>query len=69
MGLGDLVEQALTRAGITQERVEAWLGRPCHCEERKARLNALSSWAWRVLKGRDRDPRGTADDIMGASPE
>lgn len=49
--LGDRVEQALTLVGITSERVTKWLGRPCRCEERKRRLNQLSSWAIRILHG------------------
>lgn len=44
-GLGDLIEGALSKVGITHDRVDAWLGRPCGCPERKARLNALFSWA------------------------
>lgn len=48
-GLGDAVESALTRIGISRERVEAWLGRPCGCAERKEKLNRLGRWAARVL--------------------
>lgn len=50
-GLGDRVEQALTLIGITSERVEQWLKRPCGCQERKLRLNQLGSWAVRVIQG------------------
>ena len=52
MELGDAIEQALEVAGITKERVEYWLGRPCGCGERQEKLNALSRWAKRVLLGR-----------------
>ena len=49
--LGDIIEQALTKIGITKERVEEWLGGPCGCEERKEMLNRLSRWAKRILRG------------------
>lgn len=51
-GLGDKVEDALRLVGITQERVEKWLGEDCGCEERKERLNQLGRWASRVLSGK-----------------
>jgi hypothetical protein len=51
-GLGDAVESALTKIGVTKERVERWLGRPCGCAERKAKLNALGAFARRVLSGK-----------------
>ena len=50
-GLGDRLESALTTVGITSERVERWLRKPCYCEERKQRLNQLGAWANRVLSG------------------
>ncbi len=43
--LGDAVESALSAVGVTKERVEKWLGGPCGCEERKAMLNRLWTWA------------------------
>lgn len=43
--LGDFVESALKKVGVNQERVERWLGRPCGCQERKDKLNALHAWA------------------------
>ncbi len=48
-GLGDVVAAALAAAGLTSERVSAWLGAPCNCAARQARLNALGRWAQRVL--------------------
>lgn len=50
--LGDSVASALAAVGVTPERVEKWLGRPCGCEERQIKLNQLDIWARRVLKGR-----------------
>lgn len=50
-GLGDVIESALSSVGVTQEAVFKWLGVPCNCEERKQKLNQLSTWARRVVKG------------------
>ena len=52
MGLGDAIERALALIGVTSERIEHWLGRPCNCKERKEKLNRLGYWASRVLSGR-----------------
>lgn len=49
--LGDAVESALTKVGITKELVERWIGKCC-CDERKMRLNALDAWTRRVISGR-----------------
>lgn len=54
-GLGDLIEKALTRVGITSDRVTKWLGKECGCKERKERLNRLGNWARRILKGETKD--------------
>lgn len=51
MGIGDTVERALATVGLTAERVERWLGRPCGCKERREKLNRLGYWAARVLRG------------------
>lgn len=45
MGLGDAVEAALSAVGVDAAEVEAWLGRPCGCEERREKLNDLGRWA------------------------
>ena len=50
-GLGDHVEAALTKLGITSDRVEKWIGRKCGCRERKEKLNRLGAWAKKVLSG------------------
>ena len=52
MGLGDAVEQALAAVGISTGLVEKWIGRPCGCAERRAKLNRVGWWASRVLAGR-----------------
>ena len=51
-GLGDRIGRALATVGVTDGRVERWLGGPCGCPERRQRLNALGAWAERVLRGR-----------------
>lgn len=50
--LGDMIHNALDSVGITTDRVEKWLGKPCHCQERQEKLNQLDQWARRVMKGR-----------------
>lgn len=51
MLLGDSVKSALAIVGITEQRVSAWLGRPCNCASRQRRLNELHVWAGRILRG------------------
>lgn len=65
--LGDRVERALSLAGLTQERVEAWLGRPCGCDERREKLNQIDAWARRVVSGRIARAREYLSGIMGES--
>jgi len=49
--LGDVVERALARVGVTPGRVERVLGRPCACQDRKEKLDDLQRWAVRTLRG------------------
>ena len=63
MKLGDAVEQALSSVGITSERVESWLGRPCGCKRRREKLNQLGAWARRVLGGKTEDAEKHFDDM------
>ncbi len=45
VGLGDIVENALTAVGITEDRFKAWFSlQECNCSKRKAWLNNLFSW-------------------------
>lgn len=53
--LGDQLHEALATFGITPQRVSRFLGVPCDCKFRQARLNALSAWAQRVVAGKPRD--------------
>jgi hypothetical protein len=50
--LGDAIHTALEKVGITEEHVQALLGADCCCAERRRKLNALSSWARRVVAGK-----------------
>ena len=44
-GLGDVVEDVLTKFGITQERFKKWFNlKECGCTKRKKWLNGLFSW-------------------------
>jgi hypothetical protein len=44
-GLGDLVENVLTKFGITEERFKSWFNlKECECSKRKKYLNKLLSW-------------------------
>lgn len=62
--MGDCIESALATVGVTQERVEWWLGAPCGCEERKQKLNQLGRWAVRVVSGRIDNAAKYLDQIM-----
>lgn len=62
--LGDSVEAALKQLGITQERVERWLGSPCGCPERILKLNQLGAWSTRILKGRLEQAQDYLNEIL-----
>jgi hypothetical protein len=64
-GLGDVVAKALSAVGVTKERVESWLGRPCGCRERQRKLNALGEWAKAVLSGHTERANEHLSGIMG----
>jgi len=45
VGLGDAVEAALQKFGITEERFKKWFNlKECGCSKRKKWLNGLFSW-------------------------
>lgn len=69
MRLGDFVEQALSKVGITSERVESFLGRPCGCKQRRDKLNRLHSWARRVISGKTDDAERHLNNIIGEEGE
>ena len=66
MGLGDIVEKALSKIGVTEERVQTWLGRPCGCRRRKEKLNQLGQWAARILTGKtvEKDAADNLDTMI-----
>lgn len=37
------------------ERVESWLGRPCGCEERQRKLDALDAWVRQAARVQMKD--------------
>lgn len=44
-GLGDVVEDVLTKFGITEDRFKKWFNlKECGCSKRKKWLNGLFSW-------------------------
>ena len=63
--LGTKIEQALSAVGVTQERVETWLGSCLGCTERKRRLDALGFWAARVIHGKMESASGLLSRLMG----
>lgn len=64
MNLGDAIHTAFSSVGITSERVERWLGRPCNCEERRRKLNQLGAWAKRILAGKTSEAKEHLDAMM-----
>lgn len=45
VGLGDVVESALKKFGITEERFKTWFNlKECGCSRRKKWLNGVFSW-------------------------
>jgi hypothetical protein len=47
--LGDHIETALKKIGVTPERVERLIKRKCRCRKRKELLNRLDIWARKKL--------------------
>lgn len=44
-GLGDLVENVLSKFGVTEEKFKSWFNlKECGCSKRKKYLNKLLSW-------------------------
>ena len=65
MLLGDLVQKALSTVGVTEERVQAFLGQPCSCKKRRDRLNQLDTWARRVVAGKVDNATKYLNDLIG----
>lgn len=52
--IGDQIESALSKIGITKERVSKWIGGDCGCRERQELFNEIHLWALDVLEGKRR---------------
>lgn len=52
MKLGTTISKALAAVGVTEDLVTLWLGEPCGCPERIAKLDAVGAWAERVVRGK-----------------
>lgn len=68
MELGDHIEQALTKVGITKQRVSKWLGRDCGCAARQEKLNNLSRWAKTAIHEAYESAKQTFDTLVGTEP-
>ena len=65
-GLGDKVESALKRVGITQDRVKRFTGKKsCGCSKRKEKLNALGKWAKKSIGKTVEESRNLFSRITG----
>lgn len=67
--LGDAISKALAALGVTEDRVNEALGRPCGCKARREMLNRLNPWAERVNEGRVEDARKYLEEIIGVDGE
>lgn len=63
--LGDAVEAALSKIGITKELVSEWMGRPCSCPEKKEKLNNLHRWAENAAKETADKARALLGKLIG----
>lgn len=64
MMLGDAISKALNAIGFPQERASKWLGKPCHCEERRQKLNQLHAWAIQTLNGKLKKAQSFLEDLI-----
>ena len=67
--LGNLIESALAKVGITSEKVSTFLGKPCSCKKRRDKLNQVDAWARRVIAGKVEDAKEYLNRIMGEPGE
>lgn len=64
MELGTLIESTLKLAGVTPETIQRWVGCPCHCRERVAKLNRLSRWARNAMAGKLKNPLESLRELI-----
>ena len=64
--LGDAVKTALSTVGVTEERVQTWIGGRCNCAGRRKKLNDLSQWAEKLVKGQitEESAKKELDDLV-----
>jgi hypothetical protein len=55
--LGDRIERALKKVGITKELMVRWMGGCGGCDRRQELLNDIDRWARKVLEGKTRGAR------------
>lgn len=64
LNLGDHVKTALSAVGISEQRVQSWIGGPCSCEERRRKLNQLG-WACEAfLRGKVRNAKELFEELL-----
>lgn len=70
-GLGDIVEEALTKIGITSDKITELIGRDCGCKRRREKMNRLGRWLAKVTSGRFSEAReefqGLLDDYTSGT--
>ena len=62
--LGDHVEQALSKVGITKQRIAKALG-GCNCGKRQAKMNAIDQAAREIVGGAVEAGRETIAKLLG----
>jgi hypothetical protein len=64
MLLGDALAGALAAVGVTEQKVARWLGAPCNCPERRAKLNALDAAVRRAAGGKLKSARDYVLELL-----
>jgi hypothetical protein len=59
-----MLESALKAVGITSERMERWIGKPCGCKERKERMNLLGTCLKLVALRRTDEAKKCFEDLL-----
>lgn len=62
--LGDRLKNFLDSMGITEDRVSNWIGRPCGCKERIAKINSLHRWFKRFSPLKNTNAKEYLERIM-----
>lgn len=63
-GLGTLIESALSKVGITEDKLAKLLGKSCGCSDRRDKLDNLTIWARRVLSGKVKDAERHLEEVI-----